>query len=473
MASHDAVIVGSGPNGLAAAIALARTGRRVLVIEGQSTVGGGARSAELTLPGFVHDICSAIHPLTDGSPFLKTLPLADYGLKWIQPDLPLAHPLDDGRAVVMYADVEATAQTLGQDARAWRSYFGPMVTAWDELGADVLTPLRMPKHPVLFAQFALRAGWPADLVAKTLFRTETAQALFAGMAAHAIQPLGHLLTASFGLMLGVLGQAVGWPFPAGGAQAIPDAMTAYLRALGGEVVAGWMVTDLAELPPAPLTFLDISPRSFLHLAGERLPSGYRRQLTRYRYGPGVFKVDYALAGPVPWRADACRRAGTVHVGGTLGEIVAAERETWRGGHPQQPYVLVAQQSLFDPSRAPAGQHTLWAYCHVPNGSTVDMTAIIDAQIERFAPGFRDLILARAVHNTAQMEAYNPNYVGGDINVGVQNLAQMWTRPSLSLTPYRTPLPGVYLCSSATPPGGGVHGMAGYHAVQAALMDLAA
>ena len=369
MATYDAVVVGAGPNGLAAAITLARTGRKVLVIEGRATVGGGMRTAELTLPGFRHDICSAIHPLGFASPFLRSLPLEAYGLVWIQPELPLAHPLDKGRAGALYADVQATALGLARDGAAWQRYFGPVVAAWADLAPAVLGPLRLPADPVAFANFGLRAAWPADLLGRILFRSEPAQALFAGMAAHAIQPLHHLLTASFGLMLGVLGQTVGWPFPQGGAQAIPDAMTAYLRALGGDVVAGWQVERLAELPPAPITLLDVSPRSFLRLAGDRLPPTYRRQLSHYRYGPAVFKLDYALAGPVPWQAEACRRAGTVHVGGSWPRSPPAERDAWQGGHPRRPFVLVAQQSLFDPSRAPAGNHTLWAYCHVPNGTT--------------------------------------------------------------------------------------------------------
>lgn len=466
--SHEAIIVGSGPNGLAAAIVLAQSGRRVRVIEARDTVGGGMRSAELTLPGFVHDICSAIHPLGMGSPFFKTLPLSDYGLRWIQPDLPLAHPLDDGTAVALAQSLDETAASIGGDGRVWKRLLGPLLAEWERLAPIILGPLPTPGHALTLTPFGLRALWPARRLAQTIFREPRARALFAGLAAHAMVPLDDILTASFGIMLAMLAHAVGWPLPHGGSQAIPNALAGHLQALGGEIETGHEVKSLAELPPGRVVMLDISPRAFLRLAADRLPPRYRRQLEGYRYGPGVFKIDYALAGPIPWRAQPARRAGTVHLGGTLAEIAASERAVSRGQHPDKPYVLVSQQSLFDPSRAPAGQHTLWAYCHVPNGSTVDMSLAIEAQIERFAPGFRNLILARHCYNTAAMEAYNPNYVGGDINNGVQDLRQLWTRPSLQRKPYITPLPGVFLCSSATPPGGGVHGMCGYHAAQEAL-----
>jgi len=466
--AYDAVVVGSGPNGLAAAITLARAGRLVLVIEGRDTVGGGMRTAELTLPGFRHDICSAVHPLGLASPFFRSLPLEAHGLRWIQPDAPLTHPLDQGEAVVLDRSFDATAAYLGRDGAAWRGFLQPLAAAWEDLLPDLLGPLRLPRHPLLYARFGAGALLPADTLARVWFRGRRARALFAGLAAHSIMSLQRSLTAAYGLTMGLLAHGVGWPIPAGGSQSIADALAAYLRSLGGEIRTGWWVRSLAELPPARATLFDITPRDLVKIAGDALPAGYRRTLRRYRYGPGVFKLDYALDGPIPWRNPAVARGGTVHVGGTLEEIVASEREAWQGRHTARPFVLVIQPSLFDPSRAPAGQHTAWTYCHVPNGSTVDMSAAIEGQIERFAPGFRDRILARSAMNTAQYEQYNPNYVGGDINSGVQDLFQHFTRPAVRISPYTTPNPRLFLCSSATPPGGGVHGMCGYWAAQAAL-----
>jgi phytoene dehydrogenase-like protein len=467
--SYDAVVVGSGPNGFAAAITLARAGRSVLLLEAKATVGGGMRSSALTLPGFVHDVCSAIHPLGKGSPFFKTLPLEDHGLAWIPPPAAAAHPLDDGAAAILEGSVEATADGLGADGAAYRRLMEPLVRDWDALAPDLLGPLRLvPRHKLALLRFGLRGLWPASTLARALFRGPRARALFAGLAAHSILPLERPFTAAFGLVLGALGHAVGWPLPRGGSQQIADALAAHLRSLGGEIVTGAMVDSVDELPQARSILLDVTPRQLLKMAGHRLPGRYRRRLERYRYGPGVFKLDAALDGPIPWRAAACARAGTVHLGGTLEEIAAAEAAVWRGEHPERPYVLVAQQSLFDPTRAPAGNHTLWAYCHVPNGSTKDMTGAIVAQLERFAPGFRDRVIAMHTMGPADYERMNPNDVGGDINGGAQDLGQMFTRPVASLDPYRTPGPGLYLCSSSTPPGGGVHGMCGYHAAHSAL-----
>ncbi len=464
----DAIIVGSGPNGLAAAIRLAQAGLQVQLREARPTIGGGVSSSELTLPGYQHDLCSAIHPLGMGSPFLRTLPLHEYGLTWVQPTLPVAHPLDDGTAAWIAHSLAETVEGLGQDGPRWARIFEPLATQWQALADAILGPRPKFSHPFLLARFGLLALLPATLVARGAFQSKAAQALFAGLAAHSILPLEQPISASFGLVLGLLAHAVGWPLPRGGAQQIADALAAHLRSLGGEILTSCPVDSLAELPPARAILFDVAPRHFSRIAGDRLPVAYRRRLERYRHGPGVFKLDYALAGPVPWRAAACQQAGTIHLGGTLAEIAAAERAPWQGRHAERPYVLVAQPSVFDPSRAPAGRHTLWAYCHVPPGSTVDMTDAIERQIERFAPGFRELILARAAHNTATLEAMNPNYVGGDINNGVQDWRQLWTRPVAQWNPYATPVKGLYLCSAATPPGGGVHGMCGFHAAETVL-----
>ena len=463
---YDAVVVGSGPNGLAAAIAVARAGGRVLVIEWRETVGGGLRSAELTLPGFVHDVCSAIHPLAAASPLFSSLPLRDFGLEWIAPSAEAAHPLDGGDAVIVRRSVEETAEMLGRDEAAYRNLFGWLTRRSADLFEDLLGPLPLPpRHPLLLARFGLRDLLKASLLAPLYFHGERARAVFGGMACHAIMPLELPATAAFGLMLGVTAHAVGWVFPRGGAQKIADALAGYLRALGGEIVTGQRVTSLDELPSARAVFLDITPRQFVEIAADRLPPGYRRKLERYRYGPGVFKMDFALSAPIPWANPDVAQAATVHLGGTLAELRASEWAAYHGEHAERPFVLLAQHSAFDPTRAPSGQHTVWAYCHVPNGSTVDMSARIETQIERFAPGFRDLILAKASRNAQEYQAYNPNYVGGDINGGVQDLRQLFTRPTFRPNPYSTPLAGVYLCSSATPPGGGVHGMSGYHAVK--------
>lgn len=467
----DAIIVGSGPNGLAAGITLARQGWNVQIIEAKETIGGGMRTAELTLPGFRHDICSAIHPLGMGSPFFRSLDLSEYGLEWIQPDLPLAHPFEDGTAVSLHQSLDCTVQNLGRDGKNYGRLLKPLVQDWDGLAHEFLGPLRLPRHPITMAQFGLRALPPAKLTAQLLFRDEKTRALFGGLAAHAIMPLEWPTTTAFGLMLATLAHVVGWPIPRGGSQSIADALAAYFVDLGGEIVTDHEVKSLSELPSATAILLDVTPRQLLQIAGDDLPSRYRRQLEKYRHGPGVFKVDWALSEPIPWRAEACRHAGTVHIGPTLAEICASEQVIWQGEYSKRPYTLVAQQSLFDNTRAPAGKHTGWAYCHVPHGSTQNMTAVIEDQIERFAPGFRDCILARHTMTTYDYQQYNPNYIGGDINGGVQNWRQLFTRPVPRINPYTTPLPNVFLCSSSTPPGGGVHGMCGYYAARAVLSKL--
>ncbi len=466
--SYDAIVVGSGPNGLSAAITLAREGLSVVIVEAKETIGGGARSAELTLPGFLHDVCSAIHPLGIGSPFFCSLPLNEHGLEWIHPAAPLAHPFDDGEAAVLERSVDDTAETLGRDADAYRNLMRPLVSDWSKIERDILGPLRVPHHPIATGRFGLRAIRPASRLARALFNDERARGLFAGLAAHSVMPLEKLLTSAFGLVLGVLGHTVGWPMPRRGSQTISGALASLFSLLGGEIITGMQVDSIDELPSASAILFDITPRQLLRISGIRLPENYRKKLASYRYGPGVFKVDWALDAPVPWTAKDCARAGTVHLGGTLDEIAASESAVWEGKHPEKPYVLVAQHSLFDATRAPQGKHTLWAYCHVPNGSTFDMTQRIEAQIERYAPGFRDVILARNTISTEQLEQYNPNYVGGDINGGVQDLGQLLTRPTVRLVPYSTPVDRIYICSSSTHPGGGVHGMCGFHAARAVL-----
>jgi phytoene dehydrogenase-like protein len=464
----DAVVVGAGPNGLAAAIVLARAGRSVLVLEAAGTVGGGVRTAELTLPGFRHDVCSAIHPGGVGSPFLRSLPLEEHGLEWIHPPAPLAHPFDDGTAVLLERAVAATAAWLGGDGAAYRRLLEPLVEVADDLADLVLAPLRLPPSWRATSRFAAGAPLPATALARLRFRGERARGLLAGLAAHSMLPLSRPPTGAVGLVLGVFGHAFGWPFPRGGSQTLADALASYLRSLGGEIECGRRVESLAELRGARLVLLDVAPRQLLSLAGDALPPLYRRRLAGYRYGPGAFKLDLALDGPVPWSAEECTRAATVHLGGTLDEIADAEARVARGGHPERPFVLLAQQSLFDATRAPPGRHTVWAYCHVPNGSTLDMAGRIEAQIERFAPGFRERIVGRHVLGPSGLERYNPNYVGGDIAGGVLDLRQLFTRPVARIVPYSTPLDGVYLCSSSTPPGAGVHGMCGFWAARAAL-----
>lgn len=468
----DAVVVGSGPNGLAAAVTLAEAGRSVLVLEANEQPGGGVRSAELTRPGFVHDLGSAIHPFGVGSPFFRRRPLDCYGLRWVHPGVPLAHPFDDGTAAVLHRGLDATAAGLGADGRAWRQTFGPLAARWRDLADEVLQPvLHVPRHPVLLARFGVQALWPAAAFARARFRGREAQGLWAGLAAHAMLPLEAPASSAIALVLGMLGHAVGWPMPEGGAQALTDALVAYLHDLGGTVKTGARVDHVDDLPAARAVLLDVTPSQLLRLADGRLPAPYAGKLARFRHGMGVYKVDYALDGPIPWTAAACAEAGTVHLGGTLDEVAASERAVAGGRVPERPFVLLAQHTRFDPTRAPEGRHTCWAYCHVPLGSTVDAGERIDAQIERFAPGFRDRILDRCAMGPADLQRTNANLVGGDVNGGAQDLRQVVARPVLSPTPYRTAARGLYLCSASTPPGGGVHGMCGYHAARTVLRDI--
>jgi len=466
----DAVVVGSGPNGLAAAIAMQQQGLSVLLIEGKAEIGGGLRSAELTLPGFVHDICSAIHPLAIGSPFFNTLPLEQHGLHYAFSDIAAAHPFDDGTAAVLKSSLAETAAALGADQQTYLNLFEPLVRDWPNIAADVLGPLHFPKHPVAMAKFGLNALTSASYLAKR-FKTKAAKGLWAGMAAHSIQPLTNLSTSAIGLVLMTAAHLKGWPIPIGGSKEIANALASYFISLGGKIESGRYIKSLDELPTAKTVLFDVTPKQLLQIAGHKFSSIYKWQLERYRYGVGVFKIDWALDGQVPFSNPEASKAGTVHLGNTIAEIALSEQLSWQGKHAEKPFVLLAQQSLFDDSRAPAGKHTAWAYCHVPAGSTKDMTHIIEQQVERFAPGFKDRILARRTMNTAQIEAYNPNYIGGDINGGVIDIGQIFTRPALRSSPYRTSAKGLYICSSSTPPGGGVHGMCGYHAAKRALKDI--
>ncbi|HEX6731895.1 MAG TPA: NAD(P)/FAD-dependent oxidoreductase [Pyrinomonadaceae bacterium] len=464
--TYDAIVIGSGPNGLAAAITLAREGWSVCVLEANETIGGGARSAELTQPGFIHDLCSAVHPLTVGSPFFRELPLNEHGLEFIHPTVPLAHPLDDGSAVILSRSVEDTSDNLGTDSASYRKLMLPLVNDWHLIDNELLGPIHFPRRPIPMLRFGLRAFGSARGLANRYFKGNRARALFAGLAGHSMLPVERIPSAAFGLVLGITGHTVGWPIPRGGAQRIADALASYFRSLGGDIITRSRVESIDALAPARAILCDITPRQLLNIAGQRLPVRYKRKLENYRYGPAAFKMDWALAGPIPWTAKECINAGTVHLGGTLEEIAASETAAWQGRHTDRPFVLLSQPSIFDSSRAPAGKHTVWAYCHVPNSSNFDMTERIEDQIERFAPGFRSLVLARHVMSPAELEHRNANLIGGDINGGVQDIRQMFTRPTLQT--YSTPAKGLYLCSSSTPPGGGVHGMCGYFAAKRAI-----
>ena len=463
---YDAVVVGAGPNGLAAAIALAQAGKSVAVFEANDSVGGGVCSAEVTLPGFVHDLCSSVYPLAIGSPFFRSLPLVQYGLEWIHSPASLAHPFDDATALIVERSVEATAARLGKDGDAYRKLMAPLAEQWEDLSVDILAPPRLPRHPVQLARFGLSAIQPAQRLAERRFMSTAARALFAGLAAHSMLPLEYRGSAAFGLVLGATAHALGWPIARGGAQKLADALAAYFRSLGGEIFPGRPIETLAELPSSRVVICDVTPRQLIKIARQQLSRPYVEKLAKFRYGMGAFKVDWALSAAVPWRAAECRQAATVHLGASLPEIALSERMAWSGFRSNSPFVLLVQPSLFDASRAPPGKHTLWAYCHVPNGSTFDMTEKIEAQIERFAPGFRDTILARCVAPPAELARRNANLVGGDINGGAPILSQLFLRPTRRL--YSTSAPGLYLCSSSTPPGGGVHGMCGYFAARRAL-----
>ena len=467
----DAVIIGSGPNGLAAAVALARDGASVLVLEGASRIGGGADTRELTLPGFRHDVCSAAHPMGILSPFFRELPLEEHGLEWIRPGASVAHPLDDRPAAMLWRSLDRTVAGLGRDGARYRSLIEPLLANGQGLLRDTLGPLAFPEDPISFARFGIRALWPANLLARTLFREDTARALLAGCAAHSILPLSHALTSALGILFALTAHMEDWPVAKGGSDAISQALASLLRASGGEIRINHPVVSARDLPPARVYLFDTDPHQLARIAGDALPAGYRKRLQRYRFGPGVFKLDLAMDGPIPWADAQCAEASTVHVGGTLDEVAASEAAMWRGTHSEKPFVLVVQQSNFDPSRAPEGASTGYAYCHVPAHSTEDMTGRIEAQIERFAPGFRDRVLARHTMTTLDFSALNPNYVGGAITGGVADLTQLFTRPVARLDPYRTPNRRIFLCSASTPPGGGVHGMCGFHAARSARAQL--
>jgi phytoene dehydrogenase-like protein len=471
--AFDAVVVGSGPNGLAAAVALAAAGYHTHLIEGHAELGGGMRTAELTLPGFHHDVCSAVHPLGAVSPYFTRLPLHEHGLSWAYPETSAAHPFDDGSAVVLERSVAATAEGLGRDGRAYARLMDPFVRVGQPLIADLLGPLRIPRHPFAMARFGFYGLRPLTFLARGLFAEPRAQALLAGCGAHAILPLDKLATGAVGLMFAFTGHLCDWPMARGGSAAIATALASYFRSLGGTVTTGQFVRTLDQLPASRVVLFDLAPRQLVAIAGDALPARYRARLARYRYGPAVFKMDFALSSPIPWRDPRSATASTVHVGGTLEEIAAAERATYEGQSVERPFVMVTQQSHFDDTRAPAGKHTGYAYCHVPHGSTEDYSARIEAQIERFAPGFRDCILARRAHSPADFEAYNPSLIGGVIAGGEATLDQIFTRPVARLDPYSTPNPRLFLCGASTPPSGGVHGMCGYFAAQSAIKRLRA
>ncbi|MFT5196980.1 MAG: phytoene dehydrogenase-like protein [Cellvibrionaceae bacterium] len=469
--SYDAVIIGSGPNGLTAAIELARNGAKVLVLEAADTIGGGTRTQELTLPGFKHDFCAAVHPMGVLSPYWKALPLEKFGLKWIFPEASIAHPLEGESAVLMTKSLEETAENLGIDSRAWQRMVQPLLNQGEGLLKDALGPLGIPRHPLAFTWFGMQGALPATAYAKLRFKTARARALFAGCAGHSVLPLSKPFSGAVGLIFALTAHMENWPVAAGGSATITQALASYLETWGGTIETGVTVTDLAQVPDSKVVLFDTGPDQLASIAKSALPDQYVRRLGRYNYGPGVFKLDWALDGPIPWTDQNCLKASTVHVGGTLEEIAQSEHDAWHGLHSEKPYLIVCQQSQFDSSRAPEGKHTGYAYCHVPNGSTIDMTARIEDQIERFAPGFKDLILARHTTNTKDFSLYNRNYVGGAITGGAADITQLFTRPVARLNPYSTPNRRLFICSHSSPPGGGVHGMCGFHAARSVLRVL--
>lgn len=466
--SYDAVIIGSGPNGLSAGILLAQQGLSVKIFEAKDTIGGGTRTLELTEPGFLHDVCSAVHPTGAGSPFLSGLPLQDFGLEWIHPEIAAAHPLDGGEAILGYRDFDKMADQLGTDAKAYTKLFKPFANHWPKLSNDLFGTLRIPKNPLKMMRFGWFGMFSAKILTNSLFRNSRTKAFFAGMAAHSILPLDKAFSASFGLVLGTSMHAVGWPIAKGGSASVTDAMARYFYSLGGEIETGRPISSKNELPSHRVCLFDVTPYQVLDIMGNELSPSYSNALKKFEYGPGVFKMDFALSEAVPWKMEACKKAGTLHLGGTFPEIAASEKEIWNNKHADKPYVLVAQPSVDDPGRAPTGKHVLWAYCHVPHGSVKECSNDIIAQIERFAPGFRDTIIATSTMTAMNMQTYNANYLGGDINGGAQTVKQLFARPVLKWNPHAIPVKGNYICSSSTPPGGGVHGMCGFHAARSAL-----
>lgn len=465
---YDSVIIGSGPNGLSAGILLASEGLEVLIVEAAEQVGGGMRTSQLTLDGFQHDVCSAVHPMGYLSPYFSQLNLEKYGLEWVFPDVSVAHPLDGEKAVILSKSVEETAENLGLDRKAYQRLIGPHVKNAEKLFADLLKPLGIPKHPFLMAHFGAKALLPATTFARFFFKEKRAKALFAGCAAHSVLPFDKFFTTALGLVFLISGHAVNWPVAKGGSQAIADALLNLFQEKGGKVQLSTKIERSSQLPKAKAYLFDTDPLQLASIAKDQLPASYRKRLEKYHFGPGVFKIDYALSAPIPWKDPTCLKASTVHLGGTFEEIAQGEKEAWQGIHPETPFVLVAQQSQFDPTRSPAGKHTGWAYCHVPFGSKKDMSEIIEAQIERFAPGFKETILSKQSMNTAAFHAYNPNYVGGAVTGGAADITQLFTRPVVRINPYSTPNPNIFICSASTPPGGGVHGMCGYYAAKSVL-----